>query len=187
MSIGLKRGTVYLSDHQITWAKNAKEAIDELYAELHDLKPDIQHVGSTSIVSIKAKPIIDIAIAVSDFEGIIARNDMLAAYGVIFRLDERPEQLLYVKGDFEADTRTHHIHVVLKNSREWMNYLNFRDYLNANHRAAVEYEAVKEQLAARYPNDRNAYTEGKQEIITRLLLEAEKWRGTHHLSCSGDV
>lgn len=177
MSIGLKRGTVYLSDHQITWEKNAKETMDELYAELHDLKPDIQHVGSTSIVSIKAKPIIDIAVAVSDFEEVIARNDMLAEHNIIFRLDERPEQLLYVKGDFEADTRTHHIHVVLKNSREWMNYLNFRDYLNANRQAALEYEAMKEQLAARYPNDRNAYTEGKRETITRLLLEAEKWRG----------
>ena len=183
-SIGLKRGTVYLSEHQISWEENAKETIDELYAVLHDLKPDIQHVGSTSINSIKAKPIIDIAVAVSDFEAIIAWNDMLAEHDIIFRLDERPEQLLFVKGDFEEDTRTHHIHVVLKNSREWMNYLNFRDYLNANHQSASEYEAMKEQLAARYPNDRNAYTEGKREIITRLLLEAEKWRGDTAIACS---
>jgi GrpB-like predicted nucleotidyltransferase (UPF0157 family) len=83
--------------------------------------------------------------------------------------------LLYVKGDFDADTRTHHIHIVRKDAQEWHNYLNFRDYLNANTQAAAEYEAVKMQLAAQYPDDRNAYTEGKNAVIARLLHEAEQW------------
>jgi GNAT superfamily N-acetyltransferase len=83
---------------------------------------------------------------------------------------------LYVKGDFEKDTRTHHIHVVLKTSKEWKNYLNFRDYLNATPNAAREYEAVKEKLEAMYPDNREKYTAGKSEIIAKLLEEAEKWR-----------
>jgi GrpB-like predicted nucleotidyltransferase (UPF0157 family) len=103
-------------------------------------------------------------------------NSKLAEHGIIFRFAESPEQLLYVKGDFEADTRTHHIHVVLKGSREWMNYLNFRDYLSADKRAASEYDALKSQLAKQYPDDRNAYTDGKSSLVSRLLLEAENWR-----------
>ena len=66
------------------------------------MNPDIQHIGSTSINSIKAKPIINIAVAVNDYDEVIARNDKLAKYDIVFRFDERPEQLLYVKGDFEA-------------------------------------------------------------------------------------
>ena len=176
MSIGLKRGTVLLEEHQLAWEENARETISEIQAALDGLKPIIQHVGSTSIKSIKAKPIIDIAVAVNDFDEVIARNNKLAEYDIVFRFDERPEHLLYVKGDFEADTRTHHIHVVLKNSREWKNYLNFRDYLNSNEQVALEYEAIKIEMAELYPNDRDLYLEGKSKIIPRLLLEAEKWR-----------
>ncbi len=176
MSIGLKRGTVLLEEHQISWEQNAKETIIEIQVALKGLNPDIQHVGSTSINSIKAKPIIDIAVAVNDYDEVIARNDKLAKYDIVFRFDERPEQLLYVKGDFEADTRTHHIHVVMKNSMEWNNYLNFRDFLNSNKQVALEYEAVKIKMAELYPDNRDAYLEGKREIISRLLAEAEKWR-----------
>ena len=176
MSIGLKRGTVLLEEHQLAWEENARDTISDIQTALDGLNPIVEHVGRTSIKSIKAKPIIDIAIAVNDFDEVIARNNKLAEYSIIFRFDERPEHLLYVKGDFEADTRTHHIHVVLKNSKEWKNYLNFRDYLNSNEQAASEYEAVKIEMAELYPNDRDSYLEGKSKIISRLLLEAENWR-----------
>lgn len=175
MSIGMKRGTVYLEAHQPAWEQSAAAVIGDLQAALHGLDADIHHVGSTSIKTIKAKPIIDIAVGVSDLDAVIARNPALAAFDIIFRFDERPSHLLYVKGDFDADTRTHHIHIVRKDAQEWHNYLNFRDYLNANAQAAAAYEAVKMQLAAQYPDDRNAYTEGKNAVIARLLHEAEQW------------
>ena len=176
MSIGMKRGTVYLEAHQSAWEQSAAETAAALYAALSGLHIEIQHVGSTAIRTIKAKPIIDIAVAAADFDEILARNAELAAHQIIFRLDERPRELLYVKGDLSADTRTHHIHVVRMDSQEWQNYLNFRDYLNANAEAASEYEAWKERLAAQYPADRNAYTDGKSEIIARFLREAAEWR-----------
>ena len=95
---------------------------------------------------------------------------------VIFRFDERPEQLLFVIGDFEKDTRSHHIHVVLYGSDEWNNYINFRDYLNSNIEAAKEYETTKLRLAEQYSDDRIAYTDGKKETIDRLLAEALLWK-----------
>ena len=176
MSIGMKRGTVYLEPHQTEWERAAEETIRTLKNILGNSAADIQHIGSTSIRTISAKPIIDIAVAVNDYELILSKRDVLENADIIFRFDERPEQLLFVMGDFEKDTRSHHIHVVIYGSDEWNNYINFRDYLNTHIAAAKEYEAVKLRLAEQYPDDRIAYTDGKQEDIDRLLAEVRVWK-----------
>ena len=172
----MKRGTVYLEPHQSEWERSAEETIRTLKNILGSVAVDIQHIGSTSIKTISAKPIIDIAVAVNDYEPILRKRNVLEKADIIFRFDERPEQLLFVMGDFEKDTRSHHIHVVLYDSDEWNNYINFRGYLNSNSEAAGEYEAVKIRLAEQYPDDSIAYTEGKQEVIYRLLEEARVWK-----------
>ena len=176
MSIGMKRGTVYLEPHQAEWERIAEETIQTLKNILGSIAADIQHIGSTSIKTISAKPIIDIAVAVNDYELILSKRDVIEKADIVFRFDERPEQLLFVMGDFKKDTRSHHIHVVLFGSDEWNNYINFRDYLNSNTEAAREYEAVKLRLAEQYPDDRIAYTGGKQEVIDKLLTEARVWK-----------
>ena len=176
MSIGMKRGAVYLESHQEIWEENARQVIRDIKTALGGVSVAVEHIGSTSIKAIKAKPIIDIAVAVRDYDAVIKKNEELEKAGIIFRFDERPEQLLYVKGDFVADTRTHHIHVVLHNSSEWNNYLNFRDYLNANTTAAKEYEAEKERLALLFPDNREAYVEGKVAVVSKLLAEAQRWK-----------
>lgn len=174
MSIGMKRGTVYLKEHQDSWEKIADQTIMQIKWILGDDAVDVQHIGSTSVRTIPAKPIIDIAAAVRDYDAVLQKKEMLEKEQIIFRLDERPEQLLFVKGDFEKDTRTHHIHVVAEDSKEWNNYIRFRDYLNANEKAARRYAALKKELAQKYPNDRNAYTEAKSELIAELLEEASQ-------------
>lgn len=176
MSIGMKRGTVYLEDHRAEWETEAARTAAVIGRILQSGAADVRHVGSTSVKSIPAKPIIDIAAAVYDYEYVLSKKDALEAEGIIFRFDERPSQLLFVMGDFENDTRTHHIHVVKYGSREWEDYVNFSDYLNADSAAAEKYAALKKTLAAKYPNDRVAYTEGKSELIASLLDQARKWR-----------
>ena len=172
----MKRGTVYLEPHQSEWERSAGETIRTLKNILGSVAVDIQHIGSTSIKTISAKPIIDIAVAVNDYELILSKRDVIEKADIVFRFDERPEQLLFVMGDFKKDTRSHHIHVVLYGSDEWNNYINFRDYLNSNMEAAREYEAVKLRLSEQYPDDRIAYTDGKQEVINKLLEEARIWK-----------
>ena len=176
MSIGMKRGTVYLEPHQEEWERAAEETISTLKNILGSIAADIQHIGSTSIKTISAKPIIDIAVAVNDYELILSKRDVIEKADIVFRFDERPEQLLFVMGDFKKDTRSHHIHVVLYGSDEWNNYINFRDYLNSNIEAAKEYETTKLRLSEQYPDDRIAYTDGKKDIIDRLLAEARVWK-----------
>ena len=85
-------------------------------------------------------------------------------------------QLLYVMGDFENDTRTHHIHVVEEGDIAFDNYINFRDYLNDNIDKAIEYQKLKEILSEKYYNNRTEYTKGKQKFIDEILLEAKTWR-----------
>ncbi|MGI6017644.1 MAG: GrpB family protein [Marvinbryantia sp.] len=174
--IGLKRGTVKLMVHQKEWTENAEHTMEILREILGSAALDIQHVGSTSIFSICAKPIIDLVVGVRDLNDIQPYMEQLKQNGIIFRGGDAPEQLLFVMGDFENDTRTHHIHVVKWNGEEWKNYVNFRDYLNANVEKARLYEECKQKLARQFPNDRGSYTAGKEEVICQLLQEASTWR-----------
>ncbi len=176
MSIGLKRGAVSLEPHSAAWEEHAKETISVLEHILGSDAVDIQHVGSTAIVSIMAKPIIDIAVAVKAFPDFLQHEEALEAAGIVFRGEDVAGQMLFVIGDFEKDTRSDHIHVVRWNDPNWMNYLNFRDYLKANPSAAWEYSARKEKLAKKHPNDRAAYTKGIREMIHKLLVQAAVWR-----------
>lgn len=176
MELGLKRGTVALEPHNDEWEKSAKETIHVLETILGSDAVAMQHVGSTAIKEIMAKPIIDIAVAVKDFGDVLRHEEALKDAGIIFRGEDVAEQLLFVMGDFKKDTRTHHIHVVKWDEQQWRNYLNFRDYLNANPLAAVQYSKLKEKLAAVYPDNRKAYTEGKQQLIDEILAQAAKWR-----------
>lgn len=174
--LGLKRGTVLLAPHEKEWETFAVETMDRLRAVLGDTAVEMQHVGSTAVPAIQAKPIVDLAVAVrslSDVEPLFPALEAQGFYHAAHGDDEG--QILLVCGDLKADTRTCHIHVVRAGSMEWRNYVNFRDYLNFYPKKAAEYEALKQELQRRFPNDRNAYTEGKAEWIAYTLRKALVW------------
>lgn len=175
MNIGLKTGVVKLLPHQTEWETNAEETIMLMKTILGDTCIDIQHVGSTSIKHICAKPIIDIAVAVNELADILPYNDVLSKNGIFYRKEETTGQLLYLMGDLENEIKTHHIHVVKYNSVNWRNYLNFRDYLNDFPEKAKLYNDLKQELAEKYTSERKLYTAGKSELIKILLKEAEEW------------
>lgn len=174
--IGLKRGTVELMFHQEEWDENAQDVIKILKQILKNTAVDIQHIGSTAISLIHAKPIIDIVVGVRDLNDIFTYIELLKQYDFIYRGEDVIGQMLFVMGDFERDTRTHHIHVVKWNGAEWNNYINFRDYLNAYPEKAMMYDECKQKLAMQFSNDRKNYTAGKQELIDYLLKEASMWK-----------
>ena len=116
MITGLKRGAVMLEPHSKEWKADAENTINELKKILQSTAIDIQHIGSTSINDIYAKPIIDIVIGVSRLDNILKMNDLLQENGFIFRGQDQPKQYLYVCG--ENNIRTHHIHAVIYNSEE---------------------------------------------------------------------
>jgi len=174
--LGLKRGTVELFEHQKEWEDNAVQTIAKLKDIFGKVAIDIQHVGSTSIANIKAKPIVDIAVGISCFETLSDALPKLEATGIYkSAMHAVPNDVLYVIGDFDDDTRTHHIHIVEYGSMQWKNYINFRDYLNGNPNVAKQYEDLKIELVTRNENNRNAYTDGKEDFINNTLRKALTW------------
>ena len=168
--IGLKRGKVLLADHDSNWSEIATKTIESLEKIFGEIAIDIQHVGSTSIKGIKAKPIIDLAIAVKRLEDVYLLVPKLEENGFIHKPQNDNEgQVFFSCGDYEKDTRSHHIHVVIHNGTEWREYIKFRDYLNNHCQAAREYEELKLNLMKKYPNDRTTYTESKASFIKGIL------------------
>ena len=176
--LGLKLGTVQLCEHEQAWEIEAQNAILQLKEILGAVIKDIQHVGSTSIPSIKAKPIIDIAIAVDDFEDVLLLEEDLKKQGFYYRPKvDLGEQLLFASGsyyDSTGDLQTHFIHIVKTGSMDWRNYINFRDYLNSTPAVAKAYEDLKVLLAKQAPVDsgREKYLRGKHDFIVYTLRKA---------------
>ena len=176
--LGLKRGCVALLHHDPEWKREGERTVAELREILGNIAIDVRHVGSTSIPTIPAKPIIDIALAVRDLGDIAPLIEPLKAKGYHLRPDQNTkDQLLLAKGslyDGRGDLQTHFVHVVCHNSREWQDYLSFRSYLIDHPDTAADYAALKRALAAEHPADRAGYTAAKQDFIARTLAAARE-------------
>ena len=130
----------------------------------------IEHVGSTAIPGLVAKPVIDIMAGVESLEA--SRGAIAAA-----------SQLDYVYFPYRPDLmhwfckpspafRTHHLHLVPVNSRLWIERVAFRDYLRGDSAAAAEYAALKLNLARQFEFDREAYTDAKTPFVQRIIALA---------------
>ena len=138
---------------------------------------DIQHVGSTAIADLSAKPILDIQIAVQSLESM-----KLMAVPILQKLgyeywSNNPDlnRMFFVKGmPPYGEQRTHHVHIFEHNSDHWCNKLIFRDYLRSHSDVAKEYEQLKAKLAQEHLYDREKYTDEKLDFVIRVLQLAKK-------------
>ena len=174
--LGLERGRVALTAHDGTCEAEAARTAELLRELLGAAAADIEHVGSTAVRGIEAKPIIDIAVAARSLEEIKSKAALLGRNGFIFRGEDVPGQLLFVIEDEARGVVTHHIHIVEAGGATWRDYIGLCDYLNAFPREAARYGALKSELARRFPADRKSYTAGKAALIAELLSEAREWR-----------
>ena len=176
--LGLKRGTVRLYPHEKAWEAEAQRTIKTLGKILGDDAKEIQHVGSTAVPAICAKPIIDIALAVNSFDDVMKHLPKLQAAGFYYRAQNNISgQKLFACGSFydgTGDLQTHFIHVVLTDSEQWRDYILFRDYLNQHADTAKAYESLKLSLAEAEPVDagREQYLQGKKDFIAAVLRKA---------------
>lgn len=172
--LGLKRGEARLFPHEKQWETEAAKIIEKLRSMLGSAVHGIEHIGSTSIETIAAKPIIDIAAETDDFEFVEALKTELENNGFYLRDCCHENQILLACGSYYAgtgDKQTCFVHIVKTGSKEWNDYINFRNYLRKNPKLAKEYEALKLKLAAK-SNDRNLYTEGKAQLVAHILRKA---------------
>lgn len=172
MKLGLKRGVVELANHDPEWGMLAMQMIEKLWSIFGSTAEDIQHVGSTAIRNIKAKPIIDIAIGVKSFDDLDDVFSQLEEIGV-YKSTVQPipgDILCAVKENRESDIYVVHIEII--DSVQWHNHIDFRNYLNLFPQKANAYEGLKIKLAEQYPENREAYSSGKKAFIEEYLVEA---------------
>jgi GrpB-like predicted nucleotidyltransferase (UPF0157 family) len=172
--IGLGRGVVKLTPYTAEWKRLFEQEKARLQTAIGQHVLDIQHVGSTAIPGMVAKPIIDIGIAVASFEAARVCIQPIEQLGYEYRGEHGiPRRHYFVKGNPRT---THHLHMNEIDSRDWENQVLFRDYLIQHPALAEEYAALKTELAQHYSADREAYLEGKASFIERVLgmARAEK-------------
>lgn len=158
-----------LCDHQTEWEIEAQNTIKKLKSILGDAAKKVEHIGSTSIKVIKAKPIIDIMLSVDSFDELLKYEKILKEKGFYYRPSASHDtQLLFGCGSFYDGTgeiQTHFIHAVIAGSQEEQNYISFRDYLNEHPKDAEKYEALKISLADK---PREEYTKSKNDFINEI-------------------
>jgi GrpB-like predicted nucleotidyltransferase (UPF0157 family) len=152
-------------------AQFAMEA-DRLRAALDaELIVGIEHFGSTAVSGLAAKPIIDILIAVRSLAHDKATiiEPIIALGYVYWSENPKTDRMFFVKGmPPYGERRTHHIHITEPDGEMWQHRLAFRDYLRANPDEADRYEALKRDLAATFPADREAYTVAKSDYVEAI-------------------
>lgn len=173
--IGLKRGTVKLLPHNKKWHSLFEKEKKLMEQSIGDLVLDIQHIGSTSIPGIPAKPIIDISVGIRSMKNARKLVKSFEAMGYEWRNDtpwkNDNTQLLFVKGP--ESKRTHYVHLMRYKGKIWNNDVLFRDYLRKNKARAKKYAELKRDLAKRHANDRATYTESKSSFIFETLALAK--------------
>ena len=136
----------------------------------------IEHFGSTAVPNLSAKPIIDMLIEVTSLQEVkkkIVPALTTLGYDYFWRpeIDKTPLYAWFIKRD-KKGKRTHHLHMVEKNSQLWER-LYFRDYLREHPETAQKYQRLKIRLATKHPNDRVKYTKEKTEFIVYITKKAK--------------
>jgi GrpB-like predicted nucleotidyltransferase (UPF0157 family) len=137
----------------------------------------LEHVGSTSVPGMWAKPQIDIVITVNHFEKIPEYYPDIQARGYKARGDYTSEGEEYFTLDNEEGTRLASVHVLPAGHRWATDLLDVRDYLRAHPKEVEYYSNVKRETNATYPADYTNYYKGKLEAIHTLRERAAKWHG----------
>lgn len=160
--------------HDPRWTARAKAESEQLTDLLAPWLVDgIEHIGSTAVPGLAAKPIIDLMVSVTDLDAIVEQaREPLADEGWSYvppELDRRPWRRFFVKADPTQQHRQAHLHVIPAGHQRWTDQIRFRDALRNNPDQARQYEALKRRLAETSGHDREAYTEGKAAFVASVL------------------
>ena len=153
------------------WEQNFAQIRDELRKALGPLALKIEHVGSTAVRGLSAKPIIDIDIVIRDYSIFDAVVSALQAIGYFHEGDLGIAGREAFKYDGKDHLQKHHLYVCPQNSAELKRHIAFRDYLRSHPEAVREYSRIKEEGAALFPNDIEKYIEHKAPFIQKIYQE----------------
>jgi len=156
--------SITIIPYDTNWPVLFAQEAETLYAIFGDLVVDIHHIGSTAIPGMQAKPVIDMLPVVKDITQVENYTQQMKAagcmpkgeYGIPFRCYFQKEN---------AGIRTHNIHIYESGNPEIARHIAFRDYMRSHSEEAQAYGALKQQLAAIFPDDMMAYCNGKDDFI----------------------
>lgn len=164
---------VIIVDYNPRWPALYEEEKGRLLGVIGHKVVAIEHVGSTAVPGLGAKPVIDITIAVRRLADAEECIELLQSAGYEYVPefeDSMPERRYFRKGSPGA--RSHHIHMVELTSDFWERHLLFRDFLRAHPEVAEKYYDLKKGLATKYGEDREGYTEAKTTFIEGVVARA---------------
>lgn len=169
--MGLERGAVELVDHRPGWRRAYEREVDRLVPAVGDEVRTFEHVGSTAVPGLAAKPVVDLLAALEPDAAPADVRPTLEAHGYERRPDDGVAgREFFAKGP-HAD-RTHYLSVTRCGSDVHVSQVAFRDYLRAHPDVAGAYESLKRELAEEYPDDRAAYTAEKGAFVEGVLERA---------------
>lgn len=161
--------------YRAEWAATFAAWRERLWQRLQRSVERIEHVGSTAVPGLVAKPVVDIQVSVRDVENEPTYVPAIESLGVALRSREPGHRYFRPAGD---QPRTLQLHVIEPGSDWEREHLLFRDFLRADKSTRDEYARLKLELAARYRDDRLAYNDAKTGFILDALGAAEEWAGS---------
>ena len=161
---------VLLHPHDPLWPSMFAAERDRLSALLPGAFIELQHVGSTAIGGLRAKPIIDILAGVESMAMAKALAEPICASGYTTSAEFNAsliDRQWFMR--WRDGHRTHHLHLVVHGGKTWREWITFRDRLSADGQFAARYDTLKAQLAERHGTDREAYTQAKSDFVHQVL------------------
>jgi GrpB-like predicted nucleotidyltransferase (UPF0157 family) len=164
------RSPLVVADYDDEWPTLFEQIAQPVRDAVADLGAHVEHVGSTSVPGLAAKPIIDIDVVVPSAGDVPTAIERLRSLGYVYQGDKGirgREAFLWPRA-----ARPHHLYVVVRGSKPYMDHIRFRDYVRQHPEVAREYAALKMRLAQRHGADQLGYTDAKTDFITGVLRAA---------------
>ncbi len=171
--LGFGDDMIQLVEYQKSWDYRFQFESAMILLALGELILGIEHIGSTAIPGIIAKPVIDILIGINDLRDVFNKNvlNVLEVLDYSYTAEAGDEKRRFFK---KGSPRLFHLHFVEYESKEWSNHILFRDILLRDEGKKIRYQKLKIELAKKFPTERNKYTEGKTPFITQILKPVAK-------------
>ena len=166
--IEMQTKKVIVIPYDKAWKNDFEKIRNEIHTAAGHLITGIEHIGSTSVEGMSAKPCIDLDVIIKDYSVFDAVVKALHAIGYIHEGDLGIKDREAFKYTDKPHLRSHHLYVCPQNSAELHRHITFRDFLRSNPEAVRKYSKVKEQAALLYPDDINQYIRCKTPCIEEL-------------------
>ena len=167
---GREHVAITVVDHDQQWPRRFEDTAERVRGILGGRALSVEHIGSTSVPGLAAKPIVDMLLTVADVADEAAYVPALESIGFVLRVREPGHRMLRTAG------RDRHLHVYEPDRAEVRDYLDLRDWLRVDAEDRALYAAKKRRLAEQQWRDMNDYADAKTDIIRDILIRARIWR-----------